>query len=183
MRRALAVAVPFALALAGCSGGGDDAEVPEPAALPENEALCLDGDRSDRPVVDWIEPAIELAVDRYGDPEFFEISADRQRVSVIVSVDGTAEQLFYCAAAGYVPPSSLGEAQGSTFPPDAVDFDVDSIFDEIDDELDDPEIGDFAIVGDGAGGAAYDASVQSDVGGVLLVRLAADGTVLGAQAQ
>jgi len=157
--------------------------VPSSEELTENGALCLDGDRSERPVVEWVDPAIELAVDQYGDPEFFEISADRQRVSVIVSVDGTAEQLFYCGEAGYVPPSSLGEASGSTFAPDAVDFDVDTIFDGIDEELDEPDIGDFAIVGDGAGGAAYDASVQSDVGGVLLVRLGADGTVLGAQAQ
>lgn len=182
MRRPLAVAIPLAFALVGCSGG-DDADAPDLADLPENDALCLDGDRADRPVIDWIEPAIDLAVDEYGDPEFFEISADRQRVSVIVSVDGVAEQLFYCAASGYVPATSLGEAEGSTFAPDSVDFDVDTIFDGIDEELDDPEIGDFAIVGDGAGGAAYDASVQSDVGGVLLVRLAGDGTVLGAQAQ
>ena len=182
MRRPLAVAVSIALALVGCSGG-DDVDAPRPDELVENDALCLDGDRSDRPVVDWIDPAIELAVDRYGQPEFFEISADRQRVSVIVSVDGDAEQLFYCGSGGYVPPATLGGAQGSTFSSDDVDFDVDTIFAEIDEELDEPDIGDFAIVGDGSGGVAYDASVRSEVGGVLLVRLGADGTVLGAQAQ
>ena len=178
MRRPLAVALPFALALVGCSGG-DDTDAPELADLPENDALCLDGDRADRPVVDWIAPALEVAADQYGAPDFFEVSADRQRVSVVVSVDGTAEQLFYCGTAGYVPPTSLGEAEGSTFTADAVDVDVDAIFSQIDEELGEPDIGDFAVIGDGAGGVAYDASVQSDAGGVLFVDLAADGTILG----
>ncbi|MAT06782.1 MAG: hypothetical protein CL424_17235 [Acidimicrobiaceae bacterium] len=179
-----AAIVAVSLVVAGCSGDDEaGADVPGADALAENDALCLDGDRADDPVIGWVEPAIELAVDRYGDPTFFEISADRQRVSVIVAVDGTAEQLFYCGAAGYVPPSSLGEADGATFGPTAVDFDPDRIFDQLDEELDEPDIGDFAIVGDGAGGVAYDATVQSDAGGVLLVRLDADGSVLGVQAQ
>ena len=181
MRRPLAVVVPLALALAGCSGDGDTA-APALADLTENDARCLDGDRSERPVVDWIEPAIELAQEQYGDPEFFEISADRQRVSVVVSVDGVAEQMFYCGDGGYVPPSPLGEAAGATFDGAAVDFDVDGIFGAIDDELDDPEIGDLAIVGDGSGGVVYDASVQSDEGGVLFVDLTPDGTIVGVRA-
>lgn len=176
MRRPLAVAVPFALALGGCSGGDADSDAGE---LVENDALCLDGDRADRPVVEWIAPALDVAADQYGDPELFEVSADRQRVSVIVAVDGTAEQLFYCGPAGYVPPTSLGAAEGSTFDTDAVDVDVDVIFSQIDEELGEPDIGDFAIIGDGAGGVAYDASVQSDAGGVLFVDLGADGTILG----
>ncbi|MEZ5298803.1 MAG: hypothetical protein R2697_21735 [Ilumatobacteraceae bacterium] len=180
MRRPLAVAVPIALVLAGCSGDDGDAA---PADGVENDALCLDGERFDEPVVDWIEPAIDLAVETYGDPDFFEISADLQRVSVIVAVDGTAEQLFYCGDAGSVPPTSLGEASGSTFGPDAVAFDPAAIFVEPDADLDDPEIGDFAIIGDGEGGVVYDASILSDAGGVLLVRLGPDGAVLAVQAQ
>ena len=182
MRRPVAIAVPILLALAGCSGGDGATEV-DLESLAENEALCLDGDRFDRPVIDWIDAAVELAVDQYDEPAFFEISADRQRVSVIVSVEGTAEQLFYCGAAGYTSPTSIGEAAGSTFAPEAVDFDVDTIFGEIDDQLGEPSIGDFAIVGDGTGSAAYDVSVQSDAGGVLRVRLGPNGAILGVQAQ
>jgi len=136
-------------------------------------------------VIGLIDEAIDIAEDEYDDPvEFFEISADLQRVSLIVaSPDGTAEQLFYCGEAGYVPPTSLGEASGATFRGDAVDVDTDVVFDGIEAELDDPDIVDFAIVGDGQGGVVYDSTVQSSAGGVLLVRLDATGTVLGVQAE
>lgn len=173
----------------GCSGddgdeGGDGGTSTEVSLPPTNDALCLDVDRGDVPVVDLIDPAIELAASLYGsDPAFFEISADRQRVSLVVSDDGTASQLFFCGAGGYVPPTSLGEATGATFTGDAVDFDVDAVFDRLDEELDDPDIADFAIVGDGEGGAIYDATVQSSAGGILLVRLSPTGSVLAVQAQ
>jgi hypothetical protein len=181
----LSAVVALLLAVAvGCSGDDDEIPAADVSGTPENDALCLDVDRSDQPVVDLIEPAIELARHVYGStPEFFEISADRQRVSLVVADDGTASQLFYCGDGGYVPATSLGEASGATFTGDAVDFDVDDIFVQLDEELDDPDIADFAVVGDGAGGVLYDATVQSSAGGILLVRLSPTGSVLAVQAQ
>jgi hypothetical protein len=184
-----AVALLLAAAVAvvagvGCSGDDDDAPAIDASSVSANDALCLDVDRQDRPVVDLIEPAIELAATLYGpDAEFFEISADRQRVSLVVAVDGTASQVFYCGEGGYVPATSLGEASGATFTGDAVDVDVDAVFDQLDEELDDPDIADFAMVGDGDGGVLYDATVQSSAGGVLLVRLSPSGAVLAVQAE
>ena len=184
MRRPWAVVALLLAVAAGCSGDDDAAPAADLATAPENDALCLDVDRRDEPVVDLIEPAIELAATQYGsEPEFFEISADRQRVSLVIAQDGNANQLFYCGDGGYVPATSLGEASGATFTGDAVVFDVDEIFLQIDDELDDPDIVDFAIVGDGEGGAVYDATVQSSAGGILLVRLSPTGSVLAVQAQ
>jgi hypothetical protein len=182
-RPSAVVALVLAVAV-GCSGDDDAASTADASSAPVNDALCLDVDQRDQPVVDLIEPAIELARTVYGSaPEFYEISADRQRVSLVVADDGTASQLFYCGAGGYVPATSLGEASGATFTGEAVDFDVDSIFVQLDEELDDPDIADFAIVGDGEGGVVYDATVQSSAGGILLVRLSPTGSVLAVQAQ
>jgi hypothetical protein len=182
--RPWAVVALLLAVVVGCSGDDDAAPAAAVTSAVENDALCLDVDRSDEPVVDLIEPAIELARTVTGsEPAFFEISADRQRVSMVLAEDGNASQLFYCGAGGYVPSTSLGEASGATFTGDAVDFDVAAIFVRLDDELDDPDIVDFAIVGDGEGGAVYDATVQSSAGGILLVRLSPSGSVLAVQAQ
>jgi hypothetical protein len=176
------VASLAALTTVSCSGGDDAAP---PGSLPVNDALCLDGERASQPVVEMIDPAIAAVDELYGSPQrYFEVSADAQRVSLIVAVgDGTAEQVFFCGSGGRTPPESLGDADGSTFPGDAIDIDPESIFDQIDDELDDPDIIDFATVGAGDDEVVHDATVQSDSGGILLVLLSPDGEVLAVQAQ
>jgi hypothetical protein len=184
VRRATAAAALLLALAVGCSGDDDAAPAADASSAPENDALCLYVDRRDEPVVDLIEPAIELAATLYeSEPEFFEISADRQRVSLVVAGEGTASQVFYCGEGGYVPATSLGEASGATFTGDAVDFDADAIFDQLDDELDDPDIADFAMIGDGDGGVVYDATVQSSAGGILLVTLSPAGSILAVQPQ
>ena len=172
----------LALVVGACSGDGDDVASD---SAPLNSALCLDGERAERPVVELIPPALDVVDELYGGPQrYFEVSADRQRVDLIVAADdGTAEQLFYCGEAGRTSPESLGEAEGSTFAGDAVDFDPETIFDQLGDELDDPDIVDFAVVGAGDDDVVYDATVHSESGGVLLVLLAADGDVLAVQAE
>jgi hypothetical protein len=168
--------------LSACSGGDD----PDPVvSVPENDALCLDTERAERPVVELIEPAMDVVDELYGSPQrYFEVSADRQRVSLIVARDdGAAEQVFYCGEAGRTPAEELGDADGATFVADAVRFDPDVIFTGIDEELDDPEIVDLAIVGAGEDGVLYDATVRSTEGGVLLVLLGPDGEVRAVQAE
>jgi len=195
VRRSLAVVVPLLpllLAGAGCSGSdADDDGTSGAVSVVVHDGLCLDAPIAERPVVELIPDAIEVVanisdtMDAAGaEPEFYEISADRQRVSLIVAApDGTAQQVLYCGGGQYVPASSLGEASGATFEGSAVDVDLDVVFDQLDEELDDPDIADFAIVGDGEGGVLYDATVQSTAGGALLVRLSADGAVLAVQAR
>lgn len=185
-----AAVVAVTIALSACSGddddndgGNDDGGAVE--RVPINDALCLDVERGEDPVVELIAPAVELVDDLYGGaPEYFEVSADRQRVSLIVALDdGTAEQVFFCGEAGRTDPEALGEADGSTFTGDAIDIDPATIFSPLDEALDDPEIVDFAVTGAGDGATVYDATVMSGAGGVLLVLLAADGEVLAVQAQ
>lgn len=183
MRR-LALVGALALAVA-CSGGdGPDDVVFEFDSLPVNEALCLDVERADRPVVELVEPALVVVEEIYGAPQrFFEVSVDRHRVSLIVAIDDTAEQVFFCGAAGYTDPDALGEATGATFPGEVIEFDPTSIFDRLDDDLGDPDVVDFAIVGGGDDSVIYDASIRSAAGGVLVVQLSGDGRVLAVSPQ
>ena len=176
--------VPLVLLASLVACGGDDATITTIDGLPtEDTALCLDVDRAERPVVDLIAPALDLAAELFDDPEFYEVSADRQRVSMIVAMpDGEAQQTFFCSA-GYVLPTSLGPAGGSTFTAEAVELDAATIFDGIDAELDAADVVDVALVGDGAGGVIYDARVRSAAGGTILVRLTPTGTIVGVQAE
>jgi hypothetical protein len=165
----LVPAVLLALALISCGSGGDEAEP--------------------GPRLDLIEEAVAAVEDHYGAPqEYFEISADLDRVSVIVAVDNDASGAATAAEQGYfdddglLPPEPVGPASGSTFVAAAIDFDAGRIFDQLRDELDDPTIADFAVQGGPNGSVIYDATVLSDAGGRILVLLGADGEVLGAQA-
>lgn len=145
-----------------------------------------DGDVTTRPRVDLIDDAIAAVEEHYGAPqEFFEVSANLEAVGFVVAVDDAtmAEQGSYGADGEFVAPEPVGEASGATFTADRIEFDEDTIFDRLLDELDNPVIVDFAIQGGPNGVAIYDATIASDSGGVLLVLLGADGTIQGVQGQ
>ena len=163
MRRLVAAAIGV-LAVSAC--GGDDAA---PA-----------------PIVDRIDDAIEAVEQHYGAPQqYFEISATIDEVNFVIAVDdaSAAEQGGFSADGELSVPEPVGTASGSTFAAEAISFDPDRVFDQVRAELNDPVIVDFAIVGTAAGTVLYDATVASDVGGVLLVRLGSDGQILGVLAQ
>ena len=147
---------------------------------------CGGDDAPPEPLVGLIDEAIVAIEEHYGAPQrYFEISAGLERVSVIVAVDDAtaAEQGYLDSDGGFTAPEPVGPATGSTFAAVAVAFDADRIFDELRRELDDPVIIDFAVRGGGDDTVIYDASIASDAGGVLLVLLAPDGRILGAQGQ
>lgn len=138
------------------------------------------------PVIDVIADAVAAIEAHYGGPqEYFEISAGLESVGVIVAVDGAtaAEQGSYSTDGGLVVPEPVGEASGATFEATDITFDPERVFEQIRDELDDPVIVDFAIQGGPDGALLYDATVATEGGGVLLVLVAADGTIRGVQAQ
>jgi hypothetical protein len=152
------------LALAACSGSGDGSD--------------------SGPVVELIPEAVEAVQDHYGAPqEYFEISAGLDSVGFVVAVDDAtmAEQGSYEADGGLTVPEPVGEASGETFTADQIDLDPDRIFVPLRDELDDPVIVDLAIQGGPNDTVVYDATVASEGGGVLLVLLGPDGTILGVQ--
>lgn len=184
---ALPAIAAVTLLLTGACSDDDDDSITD-GSVPVNEALCLDADAAERPRVELIEPALGLVDELYGSPrEYLEVSADRRRVSVIVATDeDTAEQVFYCGDAGYAGPEPFDTAAASfddPFPAAAVDIDDDALFDDIYADLDDPDIVDFAVTGAGGGEVLYDAAVESDAGGILLVLLSGDGEILAVQTQ
>ena len=151
-------------------------------------AACGGDDDADDPglLVGRIDDAIADVEDAFGGPQdYFEISATADRVILIVAVDGAtaAEQAFWSVDEGLLGPEAVGPASGATFRAAALDFDSGAVLGQVDDELPDAEIVDFAITGGPDGSVIYDASVQSAQGGVLLVRLGAQGQILGVQAR
>jgi hypothetical protein len=165
-RRIAAALLATSLAVAGCAGGGDGA----PGGI----------------LTDRIDDAIFAVETHYQAPQdFFEISATSEQVSVIVAVDDAtaAEQAFWDPEDGLVEPVPRGDATGATFRAQDLDFDPDRILDRVAEELPDSEIVDLAITGGGQGAVIYDAQVRSEQGGILLVRLGSDGSILGVQAE
>ncbi len=150
-------------------------------------AACGGDDRrAVEPVVDLIPDAVAAIEAHYGAPQvYYEISAGLESVGVIVAVgDATAaEQGSYSTEGGLVVPEPVGAASGATFASTDITFDPDRVFDQIRDELDEPVIVDFAIQGGPDGVVIYDVTVATEGGGVLLVLVAADGTIQGVQAQ
>lgn len=145
-----------------------------------------DGSEPRGPVVDLIPDAVAAIEDHYGAPqEYFEISAALDSVGFVVAVDGAtmAEQGAYGVDGAFTVPQPVGAASGETFAADEIDVDADRIFDQLRDELDDPVIVDLAIQGGPNETVVYDATVASEGGGVLLVLLGPDGTILGVQGQ
>lgn len=160
--------------LVACGAGAVDVE---------EDAKCPDG-RVPEPLVGDIDAAIKAVEAWYGAPQdYFEISANLQQVSIIVaSGEGTAEQAFLVAGE-FVEPAPIGEAEenSQTFIAGQVDFDPDTIFHDISNQLDCPVLIDFAITGS-TSGVLYDTTVASSEGGVLLILLGPDGEVKAVQA-
>ena len=147
------------------------------------------------PLVDEIPVAIDAVSDLIGpdvDLEFFEVSADRSGVTVVLAetaVDadsGTTQGQFatsYRWESGTL--SQIGDtvaAEGATFLGSAVAIDSDVIFSGVIRDLDDPELVDLAVQGTGDGGVVIDISIENSKGGRLLVLVNEQGTVLGVQA-
>jgi hypothetical protein len=148
-----------AAALGGC-GDGDDAT----AVVPE---------------LDQIGPAIEALESELGGPQrYFEVNATGSTINLFVASDDATRVTGHSYLAGeLLPPDEPREASGATFEASAIDFDPDTVLDRVLDELDDPVITRFVIVGGPGGAVQYAASVVSEQGGVLDVLLGADGTI------
>lgn len=149
-------------------------------------AACGSGDDVALPMVERIPDAVADIEAAYDAPqEYFEIAARLDSITYVVAVDDAtaAEQGSWTPDGGLVGPEPAGEASGATFTADQIDLDPDRIFDQVLDELGDPAIVDLAVQGSADGGVIYDASIASESGGVLLVLLGPDGSILAVQGQ
>ena len=138
------------------------------------------------PLVDRIDDAIFAIESHYEAPQdFFEISATETVVSVIVAVDGgpAAEQAFWSLDGGLVDPVPVASMERPTFRSGDLDFRPGRVLDQVRDELPNSQIVDFAVTAASDGVVVYDARLQSEQGGMLLVLLDGDGRILGAQGE
>ncbi|MFP5488689.1 MAG: hypothetical protein ACLGHQ_10330 [Acidimicrobiia bacterium] len=137
-------------------------------------------------MVDRIDDAVAAVESYYDAPQdFVEVTATESVVSLIVSAaeGASAEQAFWSPEDGLVDPVEIPAIDRPTFRADGIDFDADRVLDQVRDELPNSEIVDFAVTGGGDGSVLYDARLQSERGGVLLVLLDGDGRILGAQGE
>jgi hypothetical protein len=159
---AVAVAVAAIVGLVGCGDGDDE---PPPA-----------------PLVAEVVPALEAVEAELGGPQdYYEVNATPQLVNVFVATDGgsTATAYVYIDRQLQPPAPPRDGAGGETFRAEDLDFDPGVILGGIADELGDPTISQFVVVGGPGGAVQYSAFVTSDQGGVLDVLLGPDGAVLG----
>ena len=161
--RVVALVAAALLVVVGTAGCGDD-DGGGPAA---------------RPAVDQIAPAIAAVEAELGGPQqYFEINATPQVVNLFVADAAKTSVTPYVYVGGAVAESGpSSSAEGNTFAAAAATFDPATILDGVTNELPDPDIVVFTIVGGPGGAVQYTASVQSSEGGVLDVTIAADGTV------
>lgn len=146
---------------------------------------CASGDEGG-PLVDRIDDAIFAVESHYEAPQdFFEISATESVVSVIVAVDGgpAAEQAFWSLDDGLVDPVPVAPVDRPTFRSGDLDFRPGRVLDQVREELPNSQIVDFAVTAASDGVVVYDARLQSEQGGMLLVLLDGDGRILGAQGE
>ncbi len=137
---------------------------------------------------------IDEAVSRLGDDlEYFEVAADDRGVTLVVrlaevsSDDGETDEVLaevYRFEDGTLARiSEPVEADGAFFSGADIDLDPSAVFDRVLAELDAATVLDLAIQGSPDGQPVYDARVRGARGGILLVLLAADGRILGVQAE
>ena len=164
--RVPAVAVALAVAMAGGCGDDDGG----------------DGDgAATTPAVELVDPAVAaVEADLGGPQDYFEINVTGTTVNLFVADDDGTHVTAYTYLGGeLLPPDEPKDASGATFRADAIAFDPDSIFDAVVDELGDPLITRFVIVGGPGGAVQYAATVLSEQGGQLDVLLGPDGTIQG----
>lgn len=155
MTRRLA-ATALTVVIGAACGGDDDGQNPPAIVAQIGPALAA------------LDPGTEL----------FQVASTPDAVE-LVAQDGTDAVGYTYADGALSAGEPLGPASGFTFVPEAVAFDPERVLDGITDELDDPLITRFEVLG-GPDGVLYSASVLSEAGGVLLVDLGPEGDVLGA---
>jgi hypothetical protein len=140
-----------------------------------------DDDAGTVPAVELVDPAVAaVESQRGGAQDYFEINVTGSTVNLFVATDGATTATAYSYLGGELLPADAAQpASGATFRADALTFDADTVLDGVMEELDDPVIARFVIVGGPGGAVQYAATVTSAQGGQLDVLLAPDGTIQG----
>jgi hypothetical protein len=147
-------------------------------------AGCGDDDEgsTELPLVAEVAPATAAVEAELGGPQdYFEVNATPQLVNLFVATDGGSTATAYVYLDGELQPPAPPQdvASGETFRADELDFDPEGILDGVADELDEPAVTQFVVIGGAGDVVQYSAFVVSSAGGVLDVLLGPDGEVLG----
>jgi hypothetical protein len=160
---------PLGLALLAAAACGGDDDLDSQASVPR---------------ADLIEPALDAVVAaRGGDVELLEVAADLEVVDVIVrdgEPDGADAVLYRYDGDTLTGPIEPRPDERPTFSVAEVTVEPDAIFEQVEAELPGSAIIDLAVRAEGEL-VVNDATVASQNGGVLLVLLQPDGTIIGMQ--
>lgn len=142
-------------------------------------AACGDDDEATQPLVHDVGRAMAALEAELGGPQrFFEVNATPQVVNLFVATgDGTGVTPFLYVGDELAPAGDPSMAEGNTFAPAAVQFDPDTVLDQLTEALPESEVVLFTVLGGPDGAVQYSAGVQSKEGGALEVVLGADGAV------
>jgi hypothetical protein len=147
---------------------------------------CGDGTSPDEPpLVAEIAPAMAAVEAELGGPQdYYEVNATPQLVNLFVATGGgsTAAAYVYLDGELQAPAPPQDVTSGETFRADELDFDPEVIFDGVADELDEPAVTQFVVVGGPGRVVQYSAFVASSEGGVLDVLLGPDGAIVDVNA-
>ncbi len=157
--------------------------LPLAAALVVSAAACGgDDDAAPVPKVEWIEPALAAIEESAGgEPMLLEVAATLEQVDVIVQDAPGHGVLYRYTDESLNGPIEPRDDDRPTFAPDEVAVDTDTIFDTIRRELPENAILDLAVRKEGEA-MVIDSTVANEQGGILLVLLGPDGSILGSQA-
>jgi hypothetical protein len=164
------------LATVACSGADEASPAPTLVRQTLPDAGLL-------PRVDLVDEAVAALEAELGGPQqYFEINATPGLVNLIVSLNNGALAQFWVYLDGEL--SSKDEPQaasGFTFAADALDFQEDTVLEQVQREVPGSALSAFVVDAGEGGVVRYTVVVNSGSGGQLLAVLAADGAVLSVE--
>lgn len=180
-RASVAVFVAVGLTfLAGCSddpassdgSGGADTDVT--ICEPQGTAQAED----DLPAVASVETAMADLEAELGAPQqYFEVNATARLVNLWVALNDGALAQPWVWVDGELSSEAGQTAGGGTFTADDVDFDAETVLDQVRTEVPEAILETFYIHGDGEGNVQYSLLTSAQCGGGLDVVIGADGSV------
>jgi hypothetical protein len=166
--------------LAGCSddpassgsSAGDDTEVT--ICQPDGTAQATD----DLPAVGAVAEAMADLEAELGAPQqYFEVNATARLVNLWVALNDGALAQPWVWVDGELSSEDGRAAGGGTFTAEDVDFDADTVLDQVRAEVPDAILETFYIHGDSEGNVQYSLLTSAQCGGGLDVVIGADGSV------
>lgn len=178
------VALAALSALGACSSdeGGDGGATSTPPSGTGSGALCEPTGTTqapaDLPQVGDVATAVEdLEAELGGPQQYFEVNATARVVNLFVALNGGTVAQPWIWVDGQLSSKEGQAASGGTFVAADLDFDPDTIFTVVRDQIPDAILESFYVNGDGAGNVQYGLLTSAQCGGGLDIVVGPDGAV------